>query len=58
MTALQTGSFTVMFYYDTVCMYQMIFYSPLHFHVYLITHIYGTLGVYIHLQELREQNGF
>lgn len=34
-----------MFYYDvicTVCMYQMIFDSPLHFHVYLITHIYGT----------------
>ncbi len=56
MTALQTGSFTVMFYYDTVCMYQMIFYSPLHFHVYLITHIYGTLGVYIHLQELMDQN--
>lgn len=33
-------------------MYQMIFYSPLHFHVYLITHVNGTLGAYIHLQEL------
>lgn len=55
MTALQTGSFTVMFYYNvicTVCMHQMICYSPLHFHVYLITHVYGALGVYIHLQQL------